>query len=90
MEAHKERSRKLAKEKGGAVVLQMGAEETDWLARNGITPTDDAFKHIWHKVTVDTMATHISCLDRLLRACLPFVVVFSDSRAILPTCSCCG
>ena len=49
MEAQKQRSRdaRNAAKSGGATRLELIAEQTSWLADNGIEPTSDDFKYDW-------------------------------------------
>jgi len=56
MEAQKQRSRdaRNSAKSGGAVRLELIAEQTSWLADNNISPTDDSHKYEWD---VDTAAT---------------------------------
>lgn len=57
MESQKKRSRdaRNAAKSGGAVRLELIAEQTSWLSDNNISPTDDSSKYAWDTATDSTV-----------------------------------
>jgi alanyl-tRNA synthetase len=87
MQTQKDRSRKAQREArnrgSGGADLELVAEQTAWLQKQGIHPTDDGFKYKWNVALPATVMAMRKLLDSCRRTTMLRVVFSKETLSVL-------